>query len=263
MGRKGKILVIVLVSCLSASGYHVWQYYREQDWLAQKAQEIVRTAQASTREAQILALRDYIRRHVRYEGLSEKGRPFLRATAKETLETGKGFCGEATRAFIGLAHGLGIRAQRVNLYGRITHVVAEVELTPGYQVLIDLQDNPVTNPILDQRWKTLDEVIGPKDSLWRDYSNINLRRVPLLSLFMQRVRLRNTVVSWSLENPPLMKAFFLAGVGFSFIVFYLMDWILLRVYAFRLGLWPRRRLYGNARSRVPPSKERVGDYRVP
>jgi len=190
MGKKEKALVGLLVLCLLAIGYHVWQYHRDQRWLAWKARQIIEAARAFDREAQILALRDYVRTHVRFEGLSVEGRPFLRATARETLVTGKGFCGEATRAFIGLARSIGIQALRVNLYGRVDHVVAEVELTPGRWVLVDLQANPVTNHVLDERWWTLDEIMASEERLWWDYSNINLRRLPFINLFVRRIRLK-------------------------------------------------------------------------
>src|SRR3712207_2117776 len=48
------------------------------------------------------ALRDYVRAHVRNTDFSPRGRAFLRDTAADTLRTGKGRCGEATRAFVNM-----------------------------------------------------------------------------------------------------------------------------------------------------------------
>ncbi len=193
----------MIVLCLVGSGYQVLQYQREQRWLAGKAQAIVQAVNAQSREGQIKTLQDYIRRHVRYEGLSIEGRPFLRATAEQVLVTGEGFCGEATRTFIALARPLGIRAQRVNLYGRANHVAAETELAPGRWVLVDVQINPATNSFLDAGWPQLDDVMADEASPFAYYTNVNLRRLPIVNLFVRRIKLDSGRVSWLLENPPL------------------------------------------------------------
>lgn len=162
---RGRLYWAIVVLCLVGSGYQVLQYQREQRWLAGRAQAIVQAVHARSREEQIKALRDYIRHHVRAEGLSDQGRPFLRATAKEALVTGQGFCGEATRAFIALSRELGVAAQRINLDGRTNHVVAQTELAPQRWVLVDVQENPVTNGFLDRRWWAADEAITAEDTM--------------------------------------------------------------------------------------------------
>src|SRR5207253_1417777 len=133
-------------------------YRSEQQWLRDKAADIVGGAHATTAAEEVVALRDYVRKHVRYEGVDANDRPFLRASARETLESGRGYCGEAIRAFICLARQRGIQAQRVNLYGPINHVVAEVQTGPDREVLVDVQDNPQTNPILDSQEWTVREI---------------------------------------------------------------------------------------------------------
>lgn len=233
---KRRVYWGVIVLCLMASGYQFLEYQREQRWLAGRAQEIVDAAHARSREERIKALQGYIRRHIRYEGLTIEGRPFLRATAEQVLVTGEGFCGEATRAFIALARPLGIRAQRVNLHGRANHVVAETELAPGQWVLVDVQENPVTNAFLDGRWWRLDEAMVDKASPFAYYSNINLRRLPIINLFVQRIKLDIGWMSWVLENPPLLKAFLFAGLASLFASLWVLDRILLRAYAGRLGV---------------------------
>jgi hypothetical protein len=232
--NKQKILIVCAITFLSIAGYQMGEYYSEQRWIAEKARAIVQTTQASNKEDEILALRDYIRKHVRYEGLSESGRPFLRATAKETLQSGRGFCGEATRAFIVLARSLGIRSQRVNLYGRINHVVAEVELN-GRLVLVDLQENPVTNSILDRQWWTVDEVLFLKESPWKNYSNIHLGRLPLINLFVRGIRLRIGLISWIVENPPLMKAILFLVLSVMVVFFYVIDRVFVEDWNVQIG----------------------------
>lgn len=235
---KRRVYWGVIVLCLMASGYQVLQYQREQRWLAGKAQAIVQAVNAQSREEQIKALQDYIRRHVRYEGLAIEGRPFLRATAEQVLATGEGFCGEATRTFIALARPLGIRAQRVNLHGRANHVVAETELEPDRWILVDVQENPITNSFLDKRWWNLDEATTGDGSLFAYHSNLNLRRLPVINLFVQRIKLNHGWVSWVLKNPPLIKAYIFASLAVLLISLWMLDLVLLKVYSRRLGVIP-------------------------
>jgi len=88
-------------------------------------------------DSKVAALRDYVRTHVRNIGFSAKGRPFFRDTAAETLHSGRGRCGEATRVFINMARAAGIPAQRLYLEGRKAHVVASVEAGDGRTLIVD------------------------------------------------------------------------------------------------------------------------------
>lgn len=233
---KRRVYWGVIVLCLMASGYQVLQYQREQRWLAGKAQAIVQAVNAQSREAQIKALQAYLRQHVRFEGLSIEGRPFLRATAEQALLSGQGFCGEATRAFIALARPLGIRAQRVNLYGLANHVVAETELEPDRWILVDVQENPATNPFLDKRWRNLDDAITGDGSPFSYYSNLHMIRLPVVNLFVQRIKISHGWGSWVLENPPLIKAYLFASLAVLLISLWMLDLVLLKVYSRRLGV---------------------------
>lgn len=236
MTNRLKVANGIIIISLVFGGYCYHRYRQEQRWLAVKAREIVDQAGAHTRREKIMALRDYIRLNVRYEGLSQDGRPFLRNTAWETLQSGRGYCGEATRALVNLTAQFGIRAHRVNLHGPVNHVVAEVEVSPGNFRLVDPQDNSGTNPYLDERDRALDEVVGCSGSLFVDYSNLNLRRVPLVSGVVQRVRVRAGLLTWTLENPWLILADL--GVGIPLLGFLALgfDRLLLRLYAYRLGV---------------------------
>jgi len=163
-------------------------------------------------------------------------RPFLRASAQETLESGRGYCGEATRAFICLARQRGIRAQRINLYGPINHVLAEVQTGPDREVLVDVQDNPVTNPILDSQEWTVHEIDNDPRSPFTDYSNVHLRRLPLVGQYVRYIKLRQTALTWVLENPSLLKAVVFGGVALVMIMLFVLDRALVRLYVWRFGI---------------------------
>ena len=236
MSAKRKAAFGIVFLLFGIGGYCLLRHYQDQKWLAVKANEIVRRAGAKTRREQVMALRDYLRRNVRCEGALHDGRPFLRDSARTTLESGRGYCGESTRAFINLAAQLGFKAQRVNLYGRVNHVVAEVEIDPGKSILVDPQDNTSTNPYLDARDRTLDRVVGRTNSLFQDYSNIHLRRLPLISFFVQRVRMRKNWLTWTMENPWLIRADCFLAASLLLLFAMLVDSILIRLYAYRLGI---------------------------
>ena len=147
-----------------------------------------------------LARRIVERAHVDNEGLSRdgSGRPFFRSSAAETLRSGKGLCGEVSRAFIVMARSLGIRAQRVNLVGAEMHVVAEAEIAPNLFAVVDAQNPPAIKDL-----EPLDQVILRPE--YDDYSTLNLRRVHL-SWLVPRLKLNvNAITGW-LERPHLIRA---------------------------------------------------------
>ena len=94
-------------------------------------------------DAKVVALRDYIRTHVRnieFKGLT---RPFLRDTAADTLRTGKGRCGEAARVFVNMARAAGINAQRLYLEGEKSHVITVVGHGDGTVLIVDSSADPI------------------------------------------------------------------------------------------------------------------------
>jgi hypothetical protein len=224
----------------------------DQRWLAERARAI--TVHAVTREDSIKALQRYVRSHIDYTNAPIEGRPFLRASARQTLESGVGYCGEATRAYIALAHALEIPAKRVNLHGSFPHVVPEVELSTDRWVLVEIQDSPNSNPLLDGAWKTTDEVVS--NGAYREYSNLNLRRIPLLNRVVRRVQLDYSWLTWLVENPSLMKAIAsaVASVGLLFVL--IVDAVLLRHYARRLSQSPLIAKAGKIRAAAVASADR-------
>ena len=209
----------ILLGFLALAPYSFWRHQEEQSWLAEQAQQITARAGAHNRREQVMALRDYLRRHVKWRGAAREGRPFLRATARETLESVLGYCGESTRAFIQLAHQLGIRAHRVALYGTDQHVIAEVEVRPGLFILVDPQDSPPMNAYFDRRDWTLDTALRDHGCPFSDYSNLSLRRVPILDQFVSRVKLRDGPLTRILEDPWLIR-FYSCIILCSFMVFF-------------------------------------------
>lgn len=172
--------------------------YRESREIKAIAADIVQKAGAYDNHSRVIALRDYLRKRVTFRDVSEEGRPFLRATAIETLRSGKGFCGEVSRAFIRLANALGIQAQRVNLYGRDNHVVVEAELRPGERVIVDSQFPPHLPDL-----EPLDRVILRPE--YDDYSTLHLRRLHLTWL-VSRVKLQMGMLTYWAENPHAIKS---------------------------------------------------------
>jgi hypothetical protein len=153
------------------------------------------------RRAQVTAIRDYLRSHVTFIGAPVTDRPFLRASAAQTLRSGKGFCGEVSRTFICMAGSVGINAQRISLYGPTRqHVVAEAELGLSEHVIVDAQNPPY---VLDL--EPLDEVIRRPD--FNEYYTLNLRRLHV-SWLVTRLKLHMGPFTYWTENPAALKSFF-------------------------------------------------------
>lgn len=201
-------------SALLAAGFFIWasiEYYNHlaaRAYLKETAERVAAQAGASSPRAKVLALRDFVRASVSFDGVPQSGRPFLRDSADETLRSGRGWCGEASRAFICLAKELGIRAQRINLSGISKHTVAEAELPDGGPVIVDSQ-SPPTIVDLDPLDKVM---LGGRYS---DYYSVNLERLRLRP-FISRLKLEPGFIVYWLENPRLIKATAGALIGFIF-----------------------------------------------
>lgn len=191
------VWIVVLAAPLSVEAYF---QHAEDAYVHAVAERVVRDAHATAPREQVVALRDYVRAHVTWEGAPGENdpRPFLRATAEETLRSGVGYCGEDSRLFINLARSMGIEAQRVNLYGRVMHVVAEVELVPHERLIVDAQSPPMIDGL-----EPLDQVILRPE--FDDYYTLNLRRLHL-GWLVSRVRLEMGPLTYWLENPHALKA---------------------------------------------------------
>ena len=208
LSHSGPYFFYGLVLILAGLGvYECVAQHREGEYVRLVAGGVAKESQAAGDElAVVVALRDYVRRNVSHRGYRRRGRPFLRATAAETLRSGRGHCGEATRAFINMADALGIRAQRLYLEGRKPHVVAEVKLKGGGPVIVDSYDEPyIAEPA------TLEQVMRRPE--FSSYSTLNWRRA-LVSL--PPFKLDLGPLAYYLENPHAIKALFyflLAAAG--------------------------------------------------
>lgn len=178
--------------------FEVVRQYREGQYVKAIAKEIVQKAGAVDNRSRVIALRDYLRERVTFREARHDDRPFLRATAAETLRSGKGYCGEVTRAFINMAAAVGVQAQRINLYGGANHVVAEAELRPGEEALVDSQNPPHVRDL-----EPLDQVILRPE--YNDYSTLNLRRLRL-NWLAPHVKLELGPLTYWIENPHALKS---------------------------------------------------------
>lgn len=139
--RRAGIFYAVILALVAIGLFQSVRQYRESKYVHQFARNITSQAASKDTLATVLALRDYLRQNVNRRGFPASGRPLLRNTAAETLASGKGRCGEATRAFINMAASLGIRSRRLYLEGERSHVVALATIDD--QVLIvDASDRP-------------------------------------------------------------------------------------------------------------------------
>ena len=95
--------------------------------------------------AKVLSLAEYVRDDIKAAGLDANApRPFLRATAQETLHSGRGFCGEQARLLIRLLHLSGFDAHRVYLWNATgeEHVVVEAVVAGRLMTFETLASRP-------------------------------------------------------------------------------------------------------------------------
>jgi len=207
--RRWRACVVTIVFLVTA-GFGISEALsqrRENRYVEEMAQSITRQANASGEQSKIIALRDYLRHNVTRNGYPVAGRPFLRDTAAYALQTGKGRCGEVTRAFINMADAVGIHAQRLYLEGRVEHVVALVKMSDGRQIIVDSTEQPYFQDL-----ETLDQL--SQHPQFNYYEPINIHRWFRITLPANTVDLG--LVAYLIENPHALKAVFcfsLAGVS--------------------------------------------------
>jgi hypothetical protein len=216
LSRLALLPVAILLVLLARS---LWLQRAEDALMKQTATRVVREAGAATPREKVLALRAYIRKSVTFRGaVKDRTRTSpLRDTASQILTSGKGFCGEDSRLFVCMARAAGVASQRLNLYGAIPHVCAEVELEPGNSLIVDCQ-TPATIPDLVR----LDDLIATHRTGYTDYSTIFLERFGLSRVF-RRIHLRMGTLGWWLESPHMI----MAGIYGFLLALYLGTWLLL------------------------------------
>lgn len=134
-------LALLALALLAAGVFEAREQQRQDEYVRSVTREAL-TGGPADFDAKVVALRDYIRTHVRnieFKGLT---RPFLRDTAADTLRTGKGRCGEAARVFVNMARAAGINAQRLYLEGEKSHVITVVGREDGTVLIVDSSADP-------------------------------------------------------------------------------------------------------------------------
>jgi hypothetical protein len=142
MRRLLAVALAGLASALLAAGVFEAREQQRQDEYVRTVTREALAGVPDNFDAKVVALRDYIRTHVRnieFKGLT---RPFLRDTAADTLRTGKGRCGEAARVFVNMARAAGIDAQRLYLEGEKSHVITVVGHEDGTVLIVDSSADP-------------------------------------------------------------------------------------------------------------------------
>src|SRR5947209_14019014 len=145
----------------------------EDEYVRSVTEDVLRDAPGADTVSKAAALRDYLRIHVRNINFFARTRPFLRDTAADTLRTGKGRCGEATRVFVNMARAAGIPAQRLYLEGKKSHVVAVISAEDGSSLIVDSADRPYFADI-----EPLSEL--PRHAEFSSYSTLGWRRLSAL-----------------------------------------------------------------------------------
>ena len=135
-------LACLALALLAAGAFEAREQQRQDEYVRSVTREALAGVPAGDFDAKVLALRDYIRTHVRNIEFGGLTRPFLRDTAADTLRTGKGRCGEAARVFVNMARAAGIDAQRLYLEGEKSHVITVVGRDDGTVLIVDSSADP-------------------------------------------------------------------------------------------------------------------------
>lgn len=142
-------LACLALALLAAGAFETRVQQRQDEYVSAVTREALAGVPGEDFDAKVVALRDYVRAHVRnieFKGLT---RPFLRDTAADSLRTGKGRCGEAARVFVNMARAAGIPAQRLYLEGEKSHVVTVVGKDDGSVLVVDSSADPTYFPDLE------------------------------------------------------------------------------------------------------------------
>ncbi|HEX8117246.1 MAG TPA: transglutaminase-like domain-containing protein [Pyrinomonadaceae bacterium] len=134
-------LACLALALLAAGALQVREQRRQDEYVRAVTREVLANVPDDF-DSKVIALRDYVRAHVRNVDFRRLSRPFLRDTAADTLRTGKGRCGEASRVFVNMALAAGIDAQRLYLEGEKSHVVSVVGRGDGAWLIADSSADP-------------------------------------------------------------------------------------------------------------------------
>jgi hypothetical protein len=142
-------LACLALALLAAGAFEARVQQRQDEYVRAVTREALAGVPDDDFDAKVVALRDYIRTHVRNIQFAGLTRPLLRDTAADTLRTGKGRCGEAARVFVNMARAAGINAQRLYLEGEKSHVITVVGRDDGAVLIVDSSSDPTYFPDLE------------------------------------------------------------------------------------------------------------------
>ncbi|HVF67600.1 MAG TPA: transglutaminase-like domain-containing protein [Pyrinomonadaceae bacterium] len=186
-------LFVIALALLSPAIVEGLSQKREDDFVNSQAREALRGVPTENFDAKLTALRDYVRQRVRNVNFPARGRPFLRDTAADTLHTGRGRCGEATRVFVNLARAAGVNAQRLYLDGPRPHVLAVVRAGDGRRLVVDAYEPPYV-----PETEPLERLLSHPE--FTSYSTLGFRRMwPLRALPSHEIYLGP--LGYLFENP--------------------------------------------------------------
>ena len=216
------ILFIFLLVSLILSLLYFFLFFYEKKAIKKTVFGII-NAKKITEIKDLIKLKNFLQQHISFEGLDKNAkRPILRATAVETLKTGKGFCGENTRlAILFLIYG-GLKTNRLYLFGKSwQHVVCEPEWEGQYYLFDGHNDeNTSLDNALIAQIPSEDIKAYPNKyptNPWQDYARIKILYKILSLRKYSKIRPPRFFVLL-FENPSLLKASFFLGLAVVFIV---------------------------------------------
>src|SRR5438128_8674494 len=96
---RPRVLQMALLVPLLLGAVQIALQVSDAHYVDSVAQRVVHRAGAVTPRERVIALRNYLRANISFDQAPFSDRPFLRASAGETLRLRRGFCGEVTRTF--------------------------------------------------------------------------------------------------------------------------------------------------------------------
>ena len=206
-------LACLALALLAAGLFEAREQQRQDEYVRAVTRDALAGVPSDDFDAKVVALRDYVRTHVRNVEFKGLTRPFLRDTAADTLRTGKGRCGEAARVFVNMARAAGVPAQRLYLEGEKSHVISVVGREDGDVLIADSS----ADPFYFQKLEPLSAISSHKE--FRTFSTLrrtrSLRALP--STFVSLGPL-----AYLFENPHALLACFcfLASAGMFLLSLY-------------------------------------------
>lgn len=216
--KKNKIYVLILLSqliCILYIAQNIYTHFSNKIFLTEYIQNIFNSDIQNVREIdekeRVKLIMRYLKSHINYLGVDRNSaRPILRASADETLKSGKGLCGDYVRVAIRLMSIANIEARRFYLFGKKwEHVILECKI--GHEwFLVDVFNDPAT----EMEEEDLFKIVSPKFEMlkntyvmnpWIDYHRVRFFHKWSFLNDLKAVKLPHLLVIF-FESPYLIKA---------------------------------------------------------